>query len=234
MILAKLILAHLIGDFFLQSRNGIASKVERRWRSPALFIHVIIHFLLVFILLWDISLWYIALIIAFSHYIIDGIKLSYQTEENERVSFVLDQIAHLVVIAVVWVVFFDPTIQMSLSDDFWIVLTGVVLVTFPSSYAMQYLMKGWSEQIEFDSSSSLAGAGTYIGILERLLVLIGILAGNLYILGFLLAAKSVFRFGDLTNAKDRKLTEYILIGTLMSFLIAIATGLAIVFLTGPV
>ncbi|VTP98075.1 Uncharacterised protein [Sphingobacterium daejeonense] len=28
--------------------------------------------------------------------------------------------------------------------------------------------------------------------------------------GFLLAAKSIFRFGDLTNAKDTKFTEYVL------------------------
>jgi hypothetical protein len=40
-----------------------------------------------------------------------------------------------------------------------------------------------------------------------------------------LAAKSVFRFGDLKESKDRKLTEYILIGTLLSFGIAIASGI---------
>jgi hypothetical protein len=34
---------------------------------------------------------------------------------------------------------------------------------------------------------------------------------------FLLAAKSIFRFGDLKESKDVKLTEYILIGTLLSF-----------------
>jgi hypothetical protein len=33
----------------------------------------------------------------------------------------------------------------------------------------------------------------------------------------LLAAKSIFRFGDLKESKDVKLTEYILIGTLLSF-----------------
>jgi hypothetical protein len=32
-----------------------------------------------------------------------------------------------------------------------------------------------------------------------------------------LAAKSIFRFGDLKESKDVKLTEYILIGTLLSF-----------------
>jgi hypothetical protein len=34
---------------------------------------------------------------------------------------------------------------------------------------------------------------------------------------FLLAVKSIFRFGDLKESKDVKLTEYILIGTLLSF-----------------
>ena len=43
--------------------------------------------------------------------------------------------------------------------------------------------------------------------------------------GFLLAAKSIFRFGDLKEAHDIKLTEYVLIGTLLSFGIAIITAL---------
>jgi hypothetical protein len=44
-------------------------------------------------------------------------------------------------------------------------------------------------------------------------------------IGLLITAKSVFRFGDLSKAKNRKLTEYVLIGTLLSFGIAIAVGL---------
>jgi hypothetical protein len=53
---------------------------------------------------------------------------------------------------------------------------------------------------------------------------------NWQAIGFLIAAKSVFRFGDLSQSKDRKLTEYILIGTLLSFGIAITTGLVVVAL----
>lgn len=230
MIFAKLILAHLIGDFFLQTGNGIAKKFEKKWRSTSLFIHAMIHFILILILLWDVTFWHVALIVAVSHYVIDGIKLSVQNERNERITFFIDQLAHLTVLVVVWLFFFEPILNWALSDSFWIVLTGVLFVTYPSSYAMQYFMKGWSSELKFDENSSLKGAGMYIGILERLLILAGILAGNLYMIGFLLAAKSIFRFGDLTNAKDRKLTEYILIGTLMSFLIAIATGLVIVFI----
>ena len=58
-------------------------------------------------------------------------------------------------------------------------------------------------------------------------VYIAVLGGHLQVVGFLLAGKSIFRFGDLTRAKDRKLTEYILIGTFLSFLIAIITGIIV-------
>jgi hypothetical protein len=50
-------------------------------------------------------------------------------------------------------------------------------------------------------------------------------------IGFLIAAKSVFRFGDLKDSRNRKLTEYILIGTLLSFGIAIVTGILTLYLS---
>lgn len=46
-------------------------------------------------------------------------------------------------------------------------------------------------------------------------------------IGFILAAKSIFRFGELKEAADIKKTEYIMIGTLLSFTIAIIDGLVI-------
>ena len=85
----------------------------------------------------------------------------------------------------------------------------------------------WSEKLMVGNDESLSNAGKYIGILERLFVLMFVLAGHWEAVGFLLAAKSVFRFGDLKESKDRKLTEYILIGTLLSFGIAISTALLV-------
>jgi hypothetical protein len=76
-------------------------------------------------------------------------------------------------------------------------------------------------------SVSLKNAGNFIGILERLFIFCFVLAGHFETIGFLLTAKSIFRFGDLKEAKDRKLTEYVLIGTLLSFGIALLTGLIV-------
>jgi hypothetical protein len=49
--------------------------------------------------------------------------------------------------------------------------------------------------------------------------------GHFEAIGFLIAAKSIFRFGDLKEAKDLKMTEYVLIGTLLSFGIATVISL---------
>jgi RsiW-degrading membrane proteinase PrsW (M82 family) len=62
-------------------------------------------------------------------------------------------------------------------------------------------------------------------MLERLFVFGFIVTTHWEAVGFFLAAKSVFRFGDLKEAKDRKLTEYMLIGTLLSFGFAILISL---------
>jgi len=62
-------------------------------------------------------------------------------------------------------------------------------------------------------------------MLERLFVFGFILMQQWAAIGLLIAAKSVFRFGDLNKGKNRKLTEYVLIGTLLSFGLAILSGL---------
>jgi hypothetical protein len=95
---------------------------------------------------------------------------------------------------------------------------------------MKILMSKWQLK-EDNSDDSLANAGKYIGILERLFVFSFILLNQWSAIGLLIAAKSVFRFSDLSRAKDRKLTEYILIGTLISFGLALSVGLLYMQLT---
>lgn len=229
MILIKLILAHLIGDFFLQPKSWIKDKNDRKWLSPWLWVHSLIHFLLIMILLWDYSVWPVALAIAGAHLVIDGVKLTFQRNETQMRWFTADQLAHLSVLLLVWVYYWDVQLISIDAGTIWIISTGILFLTFPAAVLMQRFMHQWSRQFETDDDGTLRGAGTYIGILERLFIIIAILTSNLTVIGFLLAAKSVFRFGDLSRSEDRKLTEYILIGTLMSFLIAILTGMVMLW-----
>ena len=71
----------------------------------------------------------------------------------------------------------------------------------------------------------LVNAGRTIGQLERFLVLLFLLAGQPTAIGFLVAAKSIFRFGELRDTTNRMESEYIIIGTLASFAYALAIGM---------
>jgi hypothetical protein len=109
---------------------------------------------------------------------------------------------------------------------FWLFITCILFLTSPISIALKMFFTRWKLDPKESGIDSLKNAGNWIGIIERLLVFIFIIVGQFSAVGFLLAAKSVFRFGDLNRADNMKLTEYVLIGTLLSFGIAILTGLA--------
>ncbi|PID62800.1 MAG: hypothetical protein CSB44_03055 [Gammaproteobacteria bacterium] len=71
----------------------------------------------------------------------------------------------------------------------------------------------------------LTHGGKVIGWLERLLVLVLILADMANGIGFLVVAKSIMRFGDIRDSGHRKLAEYIIIGTFASFCWALLVAL---------
>ncbi len=141
--------------------------------------------------------------------------------------FFLDQAAHIMIITIV-ASFYQPfefNISGLLSGNFLILATALVFVTFASAVIIKESISQWNPVEDSEKDDSLSRAGRFIGILERLFVFVFVVSGQWQAIGFLLAAKSVFRFGDLKESKDRKLTEYILIGTLLSFGIAILTAI---------
>jgi len=73
-------------------------------------------------------------------------------------------------------------------------------------------------------ADGLPRGGATIGLLERGLIFVLILAGEIGAIGFLIAAKSILRFG--TVNQDRAASEYVIIGTLASFGWAILAALA--------
>lgn len=68
--------------------------------------------------------------------------------------------------------------------------------------------------------------GRLIGQLERLLIFLLLLQNQYTAVGFLVAAKSIFRFGELNDPAVRMESEYIIIGTMMSFAWAIISSWA--------
>jgi hypothetical protein len=227
MELFSILAAHFIGDFFTQTDKGILQREKRGWRAPYMYLHGVIHFALIWLLLWEINAWVIASVIAITHVVIDGLKVFLKGKVGTVQLFISDQFAHIGVIFAAWMLFYNPEFTVTLSNEWLFILGGFLLVTNPAAYTIGTIMGYWSDNIEIDENESLPDAGKTIGILERIFVYVAMIIGSPEIIGFLIAAKSVFRFGDISKAKNRKLTEYILIGTLLSFLTATGVGLLI-------
>lgn len=222
--LFQLILAHLLGDFLLQPTAWVMHKEKKKAKSPALYLHLLVHGVLILTLL-GFGFWILAIVLTILHGLVDLTKLYFQKSATKTAWFFIDQLAHFISILGIWWLFFRPEISLKWSPSIWIYATALLLITQVAGIAIQIGLSNWSKDLDLSQESSLKNAGKYIGILERLFVFAFVILGKWEAIGFLLAAKSVFRFGDLRKAKDRKLTEYILIGTLLSFGISIGIGI---------
>lgn len=230
-LLLQFLVAHFLGDFVFQPAKWVRSKEEKKIKSKFLYAHIFVHFLaLVLVFQGDFQYWRSMLIVLVSHYFIDLSKLYLKGKIEEKLLFFLDQMAHLSVI-VLLSFSIQPFLNFEnfrLDSKDWLLLAAILAVSAVSSVIIRVLMSSWrmeDRSSEGASRESLPNAGMYIGILERLFAFTFIVMGEWQAIGFLIAAKSVFRFSDLTRAKDRKLTEYILIGTLLSFMLAVVFGL---------
>lgn len=229
-ILIRLIAAHLLSDFVLQTDKicegkKCGSKGRFAWQA----LHSFIHALSAYLLVAEWNVWIVPIAVFLTHFMIDCMKVEFMKESS--VSFVVDQLAHLIVLLVLWLLVFSD--GMSLLDGIaiewnnmsvWIVVTAYILILKPTSVFLSLFIRKWAPSEVSDES--LPNAGKWIGYLERVLILTFIFTGNAEGIGFLLAAKSIFRFGELSKAKEIRTTEYVLIGTLASFVVAVVVGCA--------
>jgi hypothetical protein len=102
-------------------------------------------------------------------------------------------------------------------------LTGLILTTRAGGFAIGLYMEPWAAA----SPAGLPNGGRAIGNLERGLIFLLVMAGMPEGIGFLIAAKSVLRFGSVGD--DRAVSEYVIIGTLASFAWAITASFATVW-----
>ena len=205
--LATLFLAHVLADFVFQTSAMVATK-----SAPlTLAKHGAVVLATAVLATGSLSPWLLALTVA--HLVIDLIKTR---APRTFWPFMIDQIAHAATILLV-----ANVIQTGWTAPVtaWMALTaGAILATRAGGFAIGLLMQPWASE-----AIGLSGAGRVIGNLERGLIFLLILSGQTQNIGFLIAAKSVLRFG--TVADDRKVSEYVIIGTLASVCWAIAATL---------
>ena len=213
---------HLIADFWFQPASWIESKREEGWKSKYLFFHAAIASVLPILFTLQAGLWWFIPIIFVTHYFIDLLKS--KTTDN-LLFFLIDQILH---IAILWalVTFVTDTALPESLTKFWIYAAGFVLVTTPAGILIGKFLQPITKT---ENKPMKADASAWIGIVERIMILIFILAGQFQAIGFLVAAKSVFRFSEIKKDDNPK-AEYFLLGTLVSFLVTVVVGIVLKFL----
>lgn len=229
-LLVLLVAGHCIADF------------GPRWHGagdgiPTLLVHVVVvaavHLIVVLPFI-SLEVAAVVLVIGLLHALIDGLKKRAAGLERESAPvLIIDQVAHLAVIAAAWLLLIEwfgaPGQAVPTS---WLapwVTASVVLAAFAAnatggSALVRIVLGPLGRGAPGRAGSGHDGAGRLIGILERTITLILILAGQWAAMALLATAKSVARFDDL---KNREFAEYYLVGTLTSLLVAILIGLAL-------
>ena len=240
-ILICLVAAHVLADFIFQTDREAVSK-SRVW-------YLLRHGALVAVTGYVICgiwvAWRIPLYLFVTHIVIDSIKANLGRDTFKW--FIGDQAAHgmaLVFIgfavsnnqnaaAVAWTGFLGTWYLKGL-----VVLAGGVTAVFACGYAVALAVRPLLKQIRekmdqlnYEDSNKrnrgLINGGQMIGQMERLLLFLFVIMNYPSGIGFLLAAKSILRFGEIKEVGQRMEAEYIIIGTLISFgsgtLVAAAT-----------
>ncbi len=102
------------------------------------------------------------------------------------------------------------------------VVVLVVAMTVPANWFVRYLLI----QIRAIETGGTEGAGRWIGNLERLLIFLLVVGDEAGAAALVVAAKAILRFPEITGKEPHLSAEYVLIGSLASWLLAVAGGLA--------
>lgn len=203
-----LLFAHALADFLLQPAKMAAGKA----RPLMLFTHGGI--VLVTAIAATGALHPALFALAAAHMAVDYAKAQLG---RGLAAFVADQSIHLAMI--VALAGFAPNVwsqglwaQVAPLPALFALAGGAVIAIRAGGFAIGLLMGPWAGSITLDG---LVGGGRAIGYLERGLIFLMVLGGMAEGIGFLIAAKSVLRFG--TVREEAKLSEYVIIGTLASF-----------------
>ncbi len=232
LIFAVLLLSgHLVGEFLVQTRR----VAEGKRRPEPLLIHAVglyaSHWLLLYPF-WSSRLALGLAALTLIHLLIDFVRAH---RPRTLGLFFIDQLLHLIFLRLFWMWYVPeagPVLREGLAyadvATFTKIalLAGVVGLNLRGGDTIVRLLLARFATIKDrlqDAADDMARTGTLIGMLERLLLLVMVLLSQWGAVGIILTAKSVARFDRL---KKQGFSDYYMIGTLTSLLVAVLSGLA--------
>lgn len=243
-----LLFAHLLTDFALQSDASVRAKR----RLPGLILHGLLAGALSYLFVGIYAGWEIPAGVALTHSLLDAWKIRSEKGTHLR-RFVIDQLGHWFILALFsWAAIYKygefPGLWTQLLGWPYLLVLAVLSGGIISIYVVSFLVELSFEALGIKKSlissgeeddegpgegeMGIAEGGRIIGYLERSLITLFVLVDYPAGIGFLIAAKSVFRFGELTDSDRRWQAEYIIIGTLLSILFGTLFAYLTVWMVG--
>lgn len=230
------VIAHLLGDYVFQPYRLSEKKKES---FKYVLLHCLIYTALSFfavILIDEPIVYFIFPIIIFaSHFVIDYIRIwfdkKYPGVRYQFISFIIDQALHLLILFLLvkdftlhdtskigtslnnWL---KNTFNLLSLDYFWKLVLTYIIVLSPSSIFIKHFFNLILNNELCDDTENKAGS--IIGKLERLVILTLGFMGLYTAIALVFTAKSIARYKQL---EEKEFAERYLIGTLLSFFIAI-------------
>ncbi|MFV0381954.1 MAG: DUF3307 domain-containing protein [Breznakia sp.] len=217
-LILAMLLAHSLGDFYFQT-NRMASKKEKYIVG-----HIIIYTATIMMIYWlmtrskDVVV--LGILVLISHFLIDWLNL-YISKKNLNISlliFILDQILHVAVLISFLIMYDGIVVIKEQVNHILLFITIILYLIMPSSILIDKVLC----TVDKDPSLKrfLLDEGTVIGILERMLILVMGISGSINGIGFLIAAKTMVRYGQFDDqGKNNNFRSKYLIGTLLSVLL---------------
>jgi hypothetical protein len=230
-----LFIAHLIGDFVLQTEQMALKKGHvLGW----LMLHALELGLITWLLCWRFDVYPVVIVVFLTHLVFDWIKPRLKGHPLQW--YVVDQLAHVftLYLCAIWMVRHLPVMSMPLSNvlspSAQVLVAAYLMVLRPLTIGMGLFLKPWQEELgRGNGGASPSGEGPitgltrsseWIGNLERFFVLTAVVAQQEYLVAGLLIAKSIMRAPELLKSEHRRRADYIIIGTFGSVGMAFAVG----------
>jgi hypothetical protein len=158
-----------------------------------------------------------------------------KVEKFGRVDEVLITVAALLV----WSIFvpgvsglWAALVAITLDYKVSLIVLGYICMLWPTSYIVKFCLLGIDRSTSPSPTPSptepdAERGGRMIGMFERVIIFTLVLLGEFSAIGFLITGKSIIRFAQ-SNEKLR--SEYVLVGTMVSYAVAILAGVLIKWL----
>lgn len=236
------ILIHILGDFYFQT-DSMAKEKNKHYSMQ--FKHALIYLAIAIIM--TIPVFSFAMLIAVSllsvcHWIIDSVKFYVvkikRINEKQKLVFIADQVLHVISIILISLFFiqkdqsikplsFVANIFNSIGVSEYKLLCWTVLLLFiwkPTNIIIKHLLFQFKPEPQenpqnADAQDTNKRAGAFIGVLERLIIIILLSIQQYSAIGLVLTAKSIARYNKI--AENKQFAEYYLLGTLLSAAVAL-------------